>query len=615
VERLHNSFDPAWAQANVGGFVTQSVEFSEIHVLDASDRPVFSAARDGQASYEGLRAAAAPLLERLRGLEARRGPIEATGRSAVLIAPPIQVSDLVATPGGPAYLIVSLVQPSFGAALPRGPRAAALLAVRPIDSGWVRSMSERYFVDDLHFADLSARAAPGEAETIARDGLDRPVFGLRWTPRRPGSELLDRIFWPVLMTVVALALLIILTQQAVRRAFAELVDSREALKSALTTAEAADRAKSEFLAAISHEIRTPLNSVLGAMHLLRSEPVSAEGKVLIENAVSSGRMVNALINDVLDYSKIAAGRMELSPDATDLRALFESVRASFAPECDSKGLTLDLDVRPEVGWALIDELRLRQCLFNLVGNAVKFTSEGTIRITAGMAAGDLTVEVQDTGPGIAEEVLPTLFARFTQGDGSTTRRFGGAGLGLAITRQLARLMGGDVDVRSRLGEGAAFTLRISAPAAAAAAAPAFEAEPGADAPLAGLRLLLVDDNPANLTIGTLLLERMGAAVTTADTGRAALERCTSDEFDLVLMDIQMPEMDGLETTRRLRRRAGPTARAPVIAVTANVLDSQRAAYAEAGMSGVVAKPISPAELLAEIVRVANAQAPERPAAA
>jgi CheY-like chemotaxis protein len=248
-------------------------------------------------------------------------------------------------------------------------------------------------------------------------------------------------------------------------------------------------------------------------------------------------------------------------------------------------------------------VRLRQTLFNLMGNAVKFTREGGVTVRLSQAAADrLRFEIQDTGIGIPAAARPRLFGRFQQADDSATRQFGGTGLGLAITRHLVRLMGGDIGFDSVEGKGSTFWFEIAAPQAARPA----PAPLGDSGRLEGLKVLVVEDNPANRMIVRKILENLGASVDLAEDGAAGVEAAARLAPSVILMDVQMPGMDGLEATRRIRAQPGPAADAPIIALTANVLEHQRKAYLDCGMDGVVGKPISPALLLTEILRVSQA---------
>jgi len=378
----------------------------------------------------------------------------------------------------------------------------------------------------------------------------------------------------------------------------ELVATRDA---ALGAAEA----KSQFLANMSHEIRTPMNGVLGVMHLLKREKLSDDGRQLLTEALGCGAMLSELLNDIIDFSKIEAGKLELNPEPIDPAALLRSVADLLRPQAKQKGLSLTVTVDPGIGWVGADPLRLRQGLFNLLGNAVKFTLEGGVEArltTAGPpGARRLRFEIQDSGVGVDQATAEGLFQRFSQADGSTTRRFGGAGLGLAITRRLAILMGGDVGFTSPPEGGSLFWLEIAAPPASEAAAP-IEADTGL---LAGLRVLIVEDNATNRLIAGRLLEAMGAVVETAEDGVLGVEAVErgGPGYDLIFMDIQMPGMDGVEATRRIRALGGEAGATPIIAMTANALAHQQASYLAAGMDGAVAKPLSPAALVQAIAAV------------
>jgi len=294
----------------------------------------------------------------------------------------------------------------------------------------------------------------------------------------------------------------------------------EARDAALEAAEA----KAQFLANMSHEIRTPMNGVLGVLHLLKSENLTADGRQLLEEAVGCGQMLAELLNDVIDFSKIEAGRLEFSPEPTDPGALLDSVAGLLRPQATARGLWLTTRVAPDIGWASVDPVRLRQILFNLVGNAVKFTLAGGVEARLSRVDRDdesrLRFEIADTGVGIADEAQADLFQRFHQADGSTTRRFGGSGLGLAISRRLAELMGGEIGFYSKPGQGSTFWVEIIAPRVEARADDADEA----GGLLEGLRVLVVEDNPTNRLIATRMLRQLGADVETADDGQQGSRR-------------------------------------------------------------------------------------------
>jgi PAS domain S-box-containing protein len=389
----------------------------------------------------------------------------------------------------------------------------------------------------------------------------------------------------------------------VSRDITEQVEVAQALQEAKAEAEAANRAKADFLANVSHEIRTPMNGVLGALQLLDGEDVSPEGRELMRRASDGGRMLSQLLNDVLDFSKIEAGQLELAPEPMSVVDGLKSVIALLEPEARGKGLELRTEILGDDLWIVADPLRLRQAMFNLLGNAIKFTSRGhvTARLTLTPAAGgdrQVRLEVEDTGIGIAPEAQVRLFERFRQAESSTARRFGGTGLGLSITRALVEMMGGYIGVKSRPGEGSVFWLDVVAPAAEPVSTPDAEGRV-----LAGVRLLLVEDNPTNRLVARTMLTRLGAEVDEAEDGVGGVRAARQGAYDLILMDVQMPHMDGVEATRAIRGLGGEVAGTPIIGLTANVMVHQKEAYLAAGMNGVVAKPISAAALLGEIARL------------
>ncbi|HEY8618051.1 ATP-binding protein [Phenylobacterium sp.] len=370
-------------------------------------------------------------------------------------------------------------------------------------------------------------------------------------------------------------------------------------------AEQANALKSQFLANMSHELRTPLNGVLGMAQILLLDELTPVQRERVETIDSSGRALLSVLSDILDLSAIESGRMALASEAFDLESVLdEAVTAARALEM-SERLTLSMSVSPQArgGW-IGDAARVRQILFHLTANALKFTEAGAVHVSAARGLkGELTLTVADTGPGIAPERLSRLFESFVQGDGAATRRVGGAGLGLTICRELCALMGGRIEVESTLGRGSVFTvtLKLKRARAKLREAPSPAAAADADAPRP-LRVLVAEDNQTNQMVVKSVLQAMGAEPSVVDDGQLAVEAWQVGGYDLILMDIQMPVMDGVEATREIRRqeRKRRLPRTPILALTANVLPHQQIEYRAAGVDGVLAKPIQLPELQAAL---------------
>ena len=377
---------------------------------------------------------------------------------------------------------------------------------------------------------------------------------------------------------------------------------------ALALAQRHSQVKSQFLATMSHEMRTPLHGILGVARLLQADmPSGAAALQRLSLIEHSGEHLLELISDLLDFSKIEAGQMVLARTALDLRALLERTVAVMADSAREKGLALQLDTLALAGtpaWVLGDTSRLRQVLLNLIGNAIKFTERGGVTVRVRRGGELVTVEVQDSGIGIAEAEHERIFDAFHQIESSFDRRFTGTGLGLTISRELARAMQGDLVCRSQVGAGSTFTLSLRLPAAATpAAAPA--TRPGElGMPLRG-HVLLAEDNEVNALVACSVLERAGLSVEVVGDGAAALARSTTAPLpDLVLMDCQMPVMDGFEATRRIRafEQRGGHGRLPIVALTANAYEADRERCLAAGMDDHLPKPFRDQELMAVLQR-------------
>lgn len=395
-----------------------------------------------------------------------------------------------------------------------------------------------------------------------------------------------------------------------RRAIeSDLRTSREQTETALRQAEDASRAKSDFLASMSHELRTPLNAVIGFTGLMIDSGNLKKPEMLryARTVQDAGRTLLSVVNDVLDVSKLEAGGVDLDPRPFDLRQMIERTSDFLRQEATAKGLSFRVELDPDLPEAVSgDDVRLRQILLNLLSNAVKFTEVGGVTISASRVdpIGErIRFAVEDTGIGIPDDKLHRLFVRFSQVDGSTARRFGGTGLGLSICKDLVGLMGGEIAVATRGGGGSVFSFEIDLPIVAAAAA-APRTMPTARPHAEGLSILLAEDVPTNRDLAVALLRSWGHAVDVVSDGEAVVSAVQARDYDLVLMDVQMPVLDGIQAARRIRDLDPPRSRVPIVAMTANVMRADVAAAAAAGMDGHVGKPFSPDELRAAVDRCA-----------
>jgi signal transduction histidine kinase/ActR/RegA family two-component response regulator len=571
--------------------VAQAAEFDDLTVLDGRDAEIADTSGD-VAGTVGAR----DLVAELRAAESElfaEAPHPLAGR-------PLQRSAFTSREGVVRLVTVTLVGPIAGH--PRMVRhAPIILTSQTVSSGLLGLMRDRFQVAPI--AAAVGKPAPSDLASVKFATInDGAPLVLRWTPQRPGVDLLKRAVLPTLGVLLAFGGVGLVMMLRVRRAAHDLV--------------ASNRAQSEFLANMSHEIRTPLNGVVavaGALSRTEMNPHQAE---LVEIIRSSGVTLERLLSDVLDLARIETGTVAIESEPFHLADAVRATAALHRSRADEKAIALHVEIDPAAECVVMgDPVRLKQILTNLVSNAIKFTAEGGVTIEVGQAAGSWRFAVEDTGVGFEPALRDRIFHRFQQADGSVTRRFGGTGLGLAICKQLAELMGGGIEAVGRPGIGARFTVMIPL---ARSEAPQAAPEPPALQPAITaaddgldrrLRVLLADDHPTNRRVVEVLLGGLDVELVTTENGLEACEAFETAPFDAVLMDMQMPVMDGLSATRRIRAFEAREGLSPtfVVMLTANALRDHHDASLAAGADIHLPKPIEAARLFDALAQ-AGAQA-------
>ncbi|WP_309644440.1 ATP-binding protein [Phenylobacterium sp.] len=591
VVNLDNRPDPTWARENLPVYLKPTIGTWDYLVVDAADRPVW-ASRDAEpaprAEWAQRRREAEHLIAEIRDLERKRGPAP----KAKADAPPVIITRIEPRDGRAYMWMASLVEPDAGAAAPRGPRASIVVAGGFITDANIATIQASYGLSGTAIVTDASKIAPSQARTAFHPTRGDPPVMLVWTPQRPSYDLFRRSFWIIAAAAIAFIALGALMIQRTHQAAKDLMEVH--------------RAQGEFLANMSHEIRTPLNGVNALSNALAKSHLSPQQREMANTIQSSGVMLERLLTDILDLARIDPDGMALEVEPFDLAAAVQSVTSLMTARAQSRGLELRLVLAPAAHAEVLgDATRLKQILTNLISNAIKFTDQGHVDLVVRPQDGMWRFDVRDTGIGFDPAAKARMFQRFQQADGGITRRFGGTGLGLAISRGLAAKMGGSLDGDSEPGSGAVFTLVVPLPTAPTPPAVQDAAVPAAAPEGPPLRVLVSEDHPVNRMVVEMLLDSIGAEVVSTHDGQAACEAFEAQPFDVILMDMQMPVMDGLTAIRRIRERerARQMRRTPIIMVTANALPEHRAAGMAAGADLFVTKPVDGDSLLGAMAQL------------
>ena len=592
-EQFNGHYDPQWSRDNLDDYVLDAFEVDVVMVADAAGDLKYDYSRKGHGAFavaEGDRQKLAEAVQiALRGWK--------PGQSSA-------VAGVLTFNGHPYVTAIGPISLSNEESIdPNKPPRLALAYLEALDGTWTAKISKTFGLETLRVVD----AGPG---TVALPNAFGPkkAFALAWTPADLGGHFLNEVF-PMSLGALSFGAVVFLA------ATLGWIRIARHLTRALDLAKAGNAAKSEFLALMSHEIRTPLNGVLGMTNVLldgRPDDEQRRGLLTIRD---SGESLMRIINDVLDFSKLDAGRMDIEISPFDAHDLIRYAGEICAPRAAAKGIALNIDVGQDVPRFLRgDAGRIRQVLLNLLTNAIKFTLHGSVTLKARVtASGDdsvmLRVEVIDTGIGIAAERLPSLFTSFSQADASISRRFGGTGLGLAISKRLIELMNGNIAVASEPSRGSTFWFDLplfrATPEAVAVQPSAREGLAAAALrEIAGagrsLRLLLVEDNATNQLVAKSVLNKLGFTTDVAANGLEAIAAVRQHDYDVVLMDVHMPEMDGIEATHAIRALDAAKRGVPIVALTANAFDTDIDRCLAAGMNGHVGKPFHKDDLVIAI---------------
>lgn len=604
--------DQEWMQINYGDYFADYTAH-DASVAYAPDGTPIYATRDSEPvtieSEGAFISALAPLVNRVKE-EAR---VKRAAQTTLLLSLDAVVTrEATINVGGVPYFVsVSTVVPEDSATATSGPDpiVASGMAV----SSFVPSLNQDLGLVAPELLVNAPRAGPSVSLS---DAEGKPLGYISWRPATPGaSRLLGAI--PVLLALLGLMLLALsVGVRRIYRLINQLAENEQALDLSLAQAEASNAAKSQFLANMSHELRTPLNGIIALTELLERRQSDLTSINMAKTIVASGRTLEHVVNDILDVAKIEAGQLKFEVAPFNLVEVLSDTVALHRATAEAKGIRLDLVIPlSAAGIYEGDRTRIGQLVSNLVSNAVKFTQTGSVRVTVRQRSRGLSLFVADTGIGFDRSTADRLFQRFEQADVSTNRKYGGTGLGLSICRSLAEMMGGHIGGRSRRGAGSVFAVQLPLQRLCATAPEQASAEDVAPSAVSGeasvppLRVLFADDHPVNRQVVALILEPLGVVLTEVDNGALAVEAYTNGSFDLVLMDVQMPVMDGLTATRAIREveRSTGRARTPIVSLTANAMPEDVRRSLDAGSDAHLAKPIRPDKLIEALNQALTAE--------
>ena len=594
------SDDLDWMQLNYGDYYADYMDHDVTVAFNGAGKPIYASRASERVSPQSETAflnAVRPFVEAVRQSAAQKSQ---NGRQKFGLEAVTTREATVMVGNEPYFVSVSTVVPEDAEHDQSGvsdPIVVSGMSVRT----FVTTLSQDLMLSDPELLTTSASKSP--AQVILTDAFDQPISVIGWTPERPGGDLL-------LGSIPALSALIALLFAALGVGFArvyalvrDLARNEDALALSLADAEAANAAKSRFLANMSHELRTPLNGIIAMSELLHGHQSDDRGRDMARTIVASGHTLEHVVNDILDVGKIEAGLLQFEVAPFPLDEVLGASAVLHGASAAAKRVQLTLDIRPDAsGIYAGDRTRVAQVVSNLVSNAVKFTDAGHVHITARRRDDrGLCISVSDTGIGFDRATESRLFQRFEQADSSISRRFGGTGLGLSICASLVRMMDGSVSVRSVPGKGSTFFAylpleRLGDIDQTATIQKAERESEGADREL---RILYADDHAVNRQVVSMILESLGVAMTLVEDGAQAFDLARTSDFDLILMDVQMPIMDGLTATRLIRQHevANGLPRTPIISLTANAMTDDVARSLEAGSDLHLPKPIRPAALI------------------